>query len=732
MDYAALFAAIPTPYLVLTPDLVIVEANAAYLGVVGRTREELVGRPLFEAFPPTADDLDGSGASRVQISFERARDSGRPDTMPILRYDIQGPDGLEERFWSLISVPVPDATGRTALLLQRAEDITDYVREQARGKSERERGKLWRRRVQEAESDLYARGLELRDAVEARDVAARRLTILAEVALLLTSAQSLEDLTSIIVDRGLAALGADGGAVAVRDDEMLHLTVTASLGGRTQDEFGVLPLDGPLPASVAARTAKRILLPDRDAMLAFSPELQSVLDTTDCEAWATLPLQSADRVLGALSVGWRQPRAFTDGEVEVLEALAAQCAHGLERIQSRQVERRSAYVARRMSETLQRSLLTEPPQPDHLDVAVRYRPAAQEAQVGGDWYDAFLTADGASCLVIGDVAGHDRDAAAAMGQLRNLLRGIAYTVGEPPALVLSALDRAVRDLAVGSLATAVLARIEQDPDDVEQDLRRLRWSNAGHPPPLVLEPDGRVHLLQTDADLLLGLDPDTDRHDHVHVLRPGAVVLLYTDGLVERRGAGIDHGLARLVAAAVGLADRSLDEVCDTLLERLSDASGDDDIAMLAVRVHPRDADRPAESEPATVDLSLERSFLAPDVTSVRAARAFVRRQCHLLGLPVDACDDVVVLSSEIVTNAITHGRSEARVTITSADGRLRLEVSDDNSRHPEPAAEDVDALDGRGLNLIEQLASRWGVQDDPYGKTVWFELDLPDAEQLE
>ena len=278
----------------------------------------------------------------------------------------------------------------------------------------------------------------------------------------------------------------------------------------------------------------------------------------------------------------------------MLDALAAQCAHGLQRIQVREAERRSTQAVLRMSETLQRSLLTDPPQPDHLQIAVRYRPAAHEAQVGGDWYDAFLTPDGATNLVIGDVAGHDRIAAAAMGQVRNLLRGIAYSVGEPPARVLAALDRAMRDLAVGTLATGVLARVEQTPDMEQRGERLLRWSNAGHPPPLLLQPDGTVEVLTTEADLLLGLDPASPRHDHVRLLRPGATVLLYSDGLIERREQSIEEGLARLVATAERLGGHDLEALCDGLLEQAGQRQ--DDVAVLALRAHPQDAPRPPEA----------------------------------------------------------------------------------------------------------------------------------------
>jgi anti-sigma regulatory factor (Ser/Thr protein kinase) len=114
---------------------------------------------------------------------------------------------------------------------------------------------------------------------------------------------------------------------------------------------------------------------------------------------------------------------------------------------------------------------------------------------------------------------------------------------------------------------------------------------------------------------------------------------------------------------------------------------------------------------------------LAPDVSLVGEARAFVSRVCRSLGVDPDTCDTAVLLSSELVTNAFIHGRSEARVSVHVEDGRVLVRVADDNSRHPRPEADDPDALDGRGMSIVDMLATRWGVLDDPYGKTVWFEI---------
>jgi serine phosphatase RsbU (regulator of sigma subunit) len=233
--------------------------------------------------------------------------------------------------------------------------------------------------------------------------------------------------------------------------------------------------------------------------------------------------------------------------------------------------------------------LTSPPELEHLDIAVRYRPAAREVQIGGDWYDAFLSPDGDTTLVVGDVTGHDWTAAAVAGQLRSMLRGIASALDHrDPDQVLSALDRALSETGIATLATALVARVEAPPVPTPECVRVLRWSNAGHPPPLLLEPDGAARLLERPANVLLGVAPDTPRQHHSVALRAGATVVLYTDGLVERRDATLDEGLDRLLAVAPDLVALPLSDLCDEILDRMA-PDLTDDIALLAVRVreHP-------------------------------------------------------------------------------------------------------------------------------------------------
>jgi len=591
VDHALLFRSLPSAYMVMTPDLVIVAANDTYLASVGRRLEDIVGRPVFEAFPPTDDALDETGVSRVQRSFERARDTARPDTMPIQRYDIAEPvhGGTVERFWSLVSVPVLGDDGRTVLIVQRADDITDFVRERQRNEADRERGREWRRRVEEVEADLFTRAQEVQAALRDKDLAVRQLASLAHVALLLTSAETVRDLEQIVVGQGMKVLGADGGAVVSPGPEGgWRVSMNASLPETAMSRYSLLPHDSPLPACWTARTGQRLTLPTRASGLAFHPVMADVHADTGRVGWAFMPLRVRDTLIGSLAVAWVDEHAPTPDELELLDGFAAQLAQALERIRATEAQRAAAEEAQMLSETLQRSLLTQPPRFDTLEIAVRYQPAAQKAQIGGDWYDAFVTAAGATVVVVGDVNGHDRTAAALMAQLRNLVRGMAYDSDASPADLLTRVDGAMHGLGLDTLATAVLARIEESgrgPDGGPPG-RRLRWSNAGHPPPVLRLADGTVTVLgdPDDGELLLGLDPRAARTERVMDLPPGSTLVLYTDGLVERRAAGLDEGIARLIGTVADAGGAVAEDMADAILRELGPTSHEDDVALLVLR----------------------------------------------------------------------------------------------------------------------------------------------------
>jgi serine phosphatase RsbU (regulator of sigma subunit) len=295
-------------------------------------------------------------------------------------------------------------------------------------------------------------------------------------------------------------------------------------------------------------------------------------------------------------VGLSDHLARDDSYLGFLTLVARSLTQALGRTTVREAERG-------LSEALQRSLLSQPIVPNHLEVAVRYQPAAEQAQIGGDWYDAFLLPDGSLTLVVGDVTGHDRTAAAAMAQVRNLLRGVSYTLQKPPARVLKGLDEAMRGLAVDVFATAVLAQVEQTDRDAERGLRTLRWCNAGHPPPVLLSPDGSARPLATEPDLMLGVG-SVERSDHTVALEPGASVVFYTDGLIERRGVGLGESLRWLTTILDGRQDLSAEDLCNHITAEV-DPNAEDDIALLVLRAYDQNRPRPLHAGPEILPADL-------------------------------------------------------------------------------------------------------------------------------
>jgi serine phosphatase RsbU (regulator of sigma subunit) len=308
-------------------------------------------------------------------------------------------------------------------------------------------------------------------------------------------------------------------------------------------------------------------------------ELFQLLDRLGCDSVLLLPLRARDRALGVMSLFHGVGDRDLSADLETAIGLADRAGLALENAQlySRQ---------RRVAEVLQRSLLTPLPQPEHLHLVARYLPAADGSEVGGDWYDAFLQSDGAAVLVIGDVVGHDTAAAAAMGQLRNLLRGTAYDSGHGPRQLLVRLDALVKGLGIRTLATLLVGRLEQSPEQAVSGDRTFRWSNAGHPPAMVRRADGRVDVLEPEPDVLLGLDDLAERHEHIATLKAGDTLLLYTDGLVERRERSLSVGLDELARTLSELDMVPLDDACDELLIRLLVDRPFDDVALLAVHTY--------------------------------------------------------------------------------------------------------------------------------------------------
>jgi serine phosphatase RsbU (regulator of sigma subunit) len=311
--------------------------------------------------------------------------------------------------------------------------------------------------------------------------------------------------------------------------------------------------------------------------LALGERLESHADRR--VAW--LPLTEDDLEHAPVLVVSLSPELAPDQEyLGFLRLLAATLGQAVAAVRVRRAERETAQVQRSMAEAFQRALLPSPVTAGGPDLATRYQPAVELAALGGDWYDWFQLPDGSLMLVIGDVAGHDENAAAAMAQVRNLVRGVAFTTETAsPAAVLRGVDRALMGTMTGTFATALLARVTLDPS---RSGLEVEWSNAGHPPPVVVSPDGRSAMLHTEPDLLLGLDPETRRENHRVHLDAGSTLALFTDGLVEHRRQPIDEGLTRVVDMLSGTHRLNVEELSDLLLSGA--ATHEDDIALLVLR----------------------------------------------------------------------------------------------------------------------------------------------------
>jgi hypothetical protein len=274
--------------------------------------------------------------------------------------------------------------------------------------------------------------------------------------------------------------------------------------------------------------------------------------------------------------GAGRPR-FTDEDLAELADLAERTGIAIDNLRLYARERS-------ISVGLQKALLTPLPEHERLELASRYVPGANGSEIGGDWYDAFRQADGTTVVVVGDVIGHDIEAASAMGHLRGVIRTIGHTTSGTPAQTLARADRAADGLLIRVVASAVVASLRAPGPAERAAAFAVQWSSAGHLPPLLVPRTGPVEILAGRPDLLLGVYPDRRRRDFELEMRTGDTLVLYTDGLVERRDEDLEDSIARLAAGLAGTADRTLDELCERALEQRPPRNNDD-VALLAVRV---------------------------------------------------------------------------------------------------------------------------------------------------
>jgi serine phosphatase RsbU (regulator of sigma subunit)/anti-sigma regulatory factor (Ser/Thr protein kinase) len=423
-----------------------------------------------------------------------------------------------------------------------------------------------------------------------------------------------------------------------------------------------------------------------------------------------VPLVSRGRILGVLTMGRAiGGDAFEHADLLLAADLASRAAVLLDNAQRFQREHRTA-------EILQRSLLPVLPPLDEAEVAARYAPGGSDAeggrdvQVGGDWYDVIDLGAGRIALVIGDVMGRGVQAAAVMGQLRAAVRGYAQ-LELPPGQVLTLVDRLVDQLDGSQLVTCLYG--VYDPAT-----RRLEVANAGHFAPMLVDAGTGVAapLVVPPAPPLGSGVPEYE--DHVSVLAPGTLVALFTDGLVEARGADIDRRLAELCEVLGQLGTVPLEHLADHVLEAMGRTyRQEDDTALLLLRPHGALSAGP----PATP----VEAVLPAELTGVRHARDLVRAAAADLRLSEDGVEVACLIVSELVTNALIHGAAPATLRVRSSDRRLYVEVTDGARYRPHRRVACETDENGRGLELLQALSRRWGVRPQVTGKVVWAELDL-------
>jgi len=361
------------------------------------------------------------------------------------------------------------------------------------------------------------------------------------------------------------------GFSLLQNDGLLRLASGRLLPARIAARWSRFDRTWTTPTALAVRTGEAVLLADRAAVKALTPDAVATFDEMGWQSAASVPLLGKDGTVGALTFCWKQPNALDPGEQAVLTALGGYVGQTVDRI--RLLEDRRTAAA-----TMQKALLTELPRHEHLRMAARYLPAHHEDQVGGDWYDAILLDGGRLALVIGDLAGHSITAAAAMSQYRSMLRTLLIDRHEPPSALLRRLEHISRTLGQHGIATVLLAYLDPAPGGGHT----LTWANAGHPPPTLVLPGGAVILLE-GRDPLLGAGRHISRRNHDRHLPGGSTLLLHTDGLIETRTATVDDGLAEVHELLKQHVGAGPDELADLFLDRSRAAASEDDVAILIV-----------------------------------------------------------------------------------------------------------------------------------------------------
>ncbi|WP_405901332.1 SpoIIE family protein phosphatase [Streptomyces sp. NBC_00727] len=523
----------------------------------------------------------------------------------------------------------------------------------------------------------------------------------------LSRAVTVDDVTAVLTGPGgLARLGADGLALGLLDNAALNVIAVSGESLELIDELGAGRLDPKLPLADTVLSGRPRFMSSLAALTRRYPMLEPYVGRMKFRAAAYLPLVAQARSLGGLALFYRERTPFTPDERILCLGLAAIVAQSLQRAKLFDEERE--FATGLQSAMLPRRILDI----EGGEIAVRYHAAWSGRQVGGDWYDVIALPKDRFGIVVGDVQGHDTHAAAIMGQLRIALRAYAAE-GHPPATVLARASRFLAELDTDRFATCTYAQVDLKAGTV-------RVVRAGHFGPLIRHMDGRVGSPQVRGGMPLGISTDFGDEEYPETrldLVPGETLVLYTDGLVEEPGADIDAGVRTLiteVSAGPAGAEALADHLSDRLWERWG--SGDD-VALLVLRRSP-DPGSPRAPR-------LHQYIHQADPEGLSEARTIVRQALTDWDM-AELADDAELVTGELLVNVLLHTEGGAVLTLEVLPEpvrRVRLSVQDRSSAWPRRRSPGETATSGRGLLLLDAVATRWGIEPRGEGKAVWCEI---------
>jgi anti-sigma regulatory factor (Ser/Thr protein kinase) len=536
----------------------------------------------------------------------------------------------------------------------------------------------------------------------------RRLQSLSELTSRLAGTLTIDDVARVVLAYATVSFDVDHCVFAVDDGGGYRYV--RRIRGEMLDEaderlppvWKKVPAEFRGPIVVAAQTGRAAFVSDGEPLRDVATDRHE----RRLRALAALPLRTTS-LRGAVTMGYRSAHTWLPAERALLNAAAQLVAQAAERARRFEAQHGTAQL-------LQRSMLPEHlPELERFRIAARYDVGVDGNAAGGDFYDAFELTDGRLAMVLGDVAGHDVRAAAVMGQVRAALRALALTDSAPPS-VLAGLDRLVGSLGAESRNEEIFVTVVYgllDPAD-----GTITLASAGHPPPVLRRaghageaPTAELVKVPPGAPLGLGGRWQTGQLR----LEPGDSVLMFSDGVVERRGRPLTDGLDELVAAAAGAPSGDPRNLCSLATAAVPGVT-DDDVAVLAVE--------------RAVALSRSAQMLVPaEPTGPSRVRQWMSTRLREWSVPEPVIGAAILCTSELTTNALLHAGTPAQVHVDLNAERLLVSVADTGTRGTVIRAHaDTLSSRGRGLGLIEDLSDSWGTDPTVRGTTVWFEMLLP------